>query len=84
MRYLFFLVLTAASMACSTPDKATTASKVLAVNPVIAHRGAWKKNGLPQNSIASLRQAIALEWGGSEFDVRMTADDSLIINHDRH
>ena len=26
----------------------------LANNPVIAHRGAWKKNALPENSIASL------------------------------
>jgi len=51
-------------------------------NKVIAHRGAWKHLNLPQNSIASLRQAIRLECSGSEFDVRMTADDSLIINHD--
>jgi beta-glucanase (GH16 family)/glycerophosphoryl diester phosphodiesterase len=51
-------------------------------NPVIAHRGAWKKNKLPENSIAALREAIRLQCTGSEFDVRMTADDSLIINHD--
>lgn len=51
-------------------------------NVVVAHRGAWKKNNLPQNSIASLKHAIELKCAGSEFDVRMTADDSLIINHD--
>lgn len=51
-------------------------------NPVIAHRGAWKKNNFPQNSIASLKHAIELKCTGSEFDVRMTADDSLVINHD--
>ncbi|MFN8303307.1 MAG: sialate O-acetylesterase [Saprospiraceae bacterium] len=51
-------------------------------NPVIAHRGAWKKKGLPENSLASLRAAIDLGCAGSEFDVRMTADDSLVINHD--
>jgi len=50
---------------------------------VIAHRGAWKKNGHPQNSIASLRNAIELKVDGSEFDVRITSDDSLVINHDR-
>lgn len=50
----------------------------------IAHRGAWKKKSLPENSIASLKQAINLKCAGSEFDVRMTADDSLIINHDPH
>ncbi len=51
-------------------------------NKVIAHRGAWKNDNLPQNSIASLQKAIALQCAGSEFDVRMTADDSLVINHD--
>ena len=63
---------------CSSSKKTITFSK----NQVIAHRGAWKKKGFPQNSIASLHQAIALKCAGSEFDVRMTADDSLVINHD--
>ncbi|MCH7412117.1 family 16 glycosylhydrolase [Belliella sp. R4-6] len=49
---------------------------------IIAHRGAWKKNGLPQNSLASLRNAIEKGFDGSEFDVRITKDDSLIIVHD--
>lgn len=53
-------------------------------NVVVAHRGAWKKNALPENSIASLREAIRLGCTGSEFDVWMTADDSLVINHDPH
>ncbi len=53
-------------------------------NNVVAHRGAAKKNNLPENSIASLKEAIRLNCTGSEFDVRMTADDSLIINHDPH
>lgn len=55
-----------------------------ASNPVIAHRGAFKKNGFPENSIASLKEAIRLKCTGSEFDVRMSADDSLVINHDPH
>lgn len=59
-------------------------SKKFAANPVVAHRGAFKKNGFPENSIASLKEAIRLKCTGSEFDVRMTADDSLIINHDPH
>lgn len=53
-------------------------------NNVVAHRGAFKTKGLPENSIASLKEAISLGCTGSEFDVRMTADDSLIINHDEH
>lgn len=54
------------------------------MNGIVAHRGAWKKNNLPENSIASLRHAIDLKLAGSEFDVWRTADDSLIINHDAH
>ena len=53
-------------------------------NNVVAHRGAFKANGFPENSIASLQEAIRLGCTGSEFDVRMTADDSLIVNHDEH
>ena len=61
----------------------TSTSKIsFAKNIVVAHRGAWKKNNFPENSIASLKHAIELKCTGSEFDVRMTADDSLIINHD--
>ncbi len=53
-----------------------------AINQVIAHRGAWKNNNLPENSTASLKAAIALGCAGSETDVHMTADSFLIINHD--
>ena len=56
--------------------------KKFASNPVIAHRGAFKKNGFPENSIAALKEAIRLGCTGSEFDVRMTADDVLIVHHD--
>lgn len=51
-------------------------------NKTIAHRGAWKTDTLPQNSIASLRKAIDLKAAGSEFDVRMTKDGVLILSHD--
>lgn len=51
-------------------------------NGVIAHRGAWKRENLPQNSIASLQNAIRLGVAGSEFDVQLTADKVLVVNHD--
>ena len=51
-------------------------------NKVVAHRGAWKNTGAPQNSIAALQNAIQLSCTGSEFDVRMTKDEVLVINHD--
>ncbi|MEB2786143.1 glycerophosphodiester phosphodiesterase [Algoriphagus persicinus] len=51
-------------------------------NKVIAHRGAWKAQATPQNSIASLKAAIKLGCEGSEFDVWMTSDGILVVNHD--
>lgn len=51
-------------------------------NPVIAHRGAWKNTGHPQNSIASLKAAIEMGCHGSEIDVQLTTEDSLVIFHD--
>ncbi len=51
-------------------------------NCVIAHRGAWKKNNLPENSIASLKEAIRLKCYGSEFDVHFTKDSVIVVNHD--
>jgi glycerophosphoryl diester phosphodiesterase len=50
-------------------------------NCVVAHRGAWKEKGLPQNSIASWREAVRLGCFGSECDVHLTGDDSLIVFH---
>ncbi len=51
-------------------------------NPVIAHRGAWKTQKIPQNSIASLKEAIRLKCHGTEFDVHQTKDGVLVVNHD--
>ncbi|MGJ1197538.1 glycerophosphodiester phosphodiesterase [Sphingobacterium spiritivorum] len=51
-------------------------------NPIIAHRGAWKNTNLPQNSLASLDAAITEGVFGSEFDVHLTKDDVLVVNHD--
>ena len=49
---------------------------------IIAHRGAWKKERLPQNSIASLRRAFEIGCDGSECDVWLTADEVAVVNHD--
>ncbi|MCM4166506.1 Glycerophosphodiester phosphodiesterase [Arenibacter antarcticus] len=52
-------------------------------NPVIAHRGAWKMQEIPENSIAALKEAISLDCYGSEFDVHLTKDDIPVVNHDK-
>jgi len=49
---------------------------------VIAHRGAWKNTGVPENSIAALQYAIRLGCWGSEFDVHMSSDSVPFILHD--
>jgi glycerophosphoryl diester phosphodiesterase len=53
-----------------------------AQNPVVAHRGAWKSQNLPENSIAALKYANKLGCFGSEFDVHLTSDQVLVVNHD--
>lgn len=50
---------------------------------VIAHRGAWKTQNLPQNSLASLNHAIEIGCYAAEFDVHLTKDDVLVVNHDK-
>ncbi len=82
MRLVYLVLITAFFVSCSNSMKTSKNKISFTKNIVVAHRGAWKKNNFPENSIASLKQAIELKCTGSEFDVRMTADDSLIINHD--
>lgn len=50
---------------------------------VVAHRGYWQTEGSAQNSIVSLVKADSIKAYGSEFDVWLTADDNLVVNHDR-
>ena len=48
---------------------------------VIAHRGYWKTAGSAQNSITALQKADSIHCYGSEFDVWLTKDNKLVINH---
>lgn len=82
MRLLYFVLIIVCFTSCSVSKNIAKNKMVFADNIVVAHRGAWKKNNFPENSIASLQHAIELKCTGSEFDVWMTADDSLVINHD--
>ena len=49
---------------------------------VIAHRGFWDTPGSAQNSITALAKADSIGCYGSEFDVWLTKDNVLIVNHD--
>lgn len=57
-------------------------SQKKATTRIIAHRGAWKNTGVPENSIAALQHAIGLGCWGSEFDVHMSSDSVPFILHD--
>ncbi len=49
---------------------------------IIAHRGYWKSEGSAQNSITSLKRAAEARVYGSEFDVQLTKDQNVVVNHD--
>lgn len=58
---------------------------IQAQTKIIAHRGFWKTNPIiAENSIQALKNAQDLNLYGSEFDVQMTKDGVLVINHDEH
>ena len=60
-----------------------TGGAALAQPKVIAHRGYWTAPGSAQNSLSSFAKADSIGVYGSEIDVWLTADDRLIVNHDR-
>lgn len=60
-----------------------TGGAALAQPKVIAHRGYWTAPGSAQNSLTSFNKADSVGVYGSEIDVWLTADDRLIVNHDR-
>lgn len=52
---------------------------------IIAHRGYWQSQPpTTENSLKSLENAQKLKIYGAEFDVRMTKDGVLVVNHDEH
>ena len=52
---------------------------------IIAHRGFWKTNPpTTENSLKALENAQKLKIYGAEFDVRMSKDGILVVNHDEH
>lgn len=52
---------------------------------IIAHRGYWQTQpATTENSVKALENAQNLKIYGSEFDVRMTKDGVLVVNHDEH
>ncbi len=59
------------------------ASMLAAVPRVVAHRGYHRAEGSAQNSIRALVKADSIGAYGSEFDVWLSADNKLYVNHNR-
>lgn len=74
MKRLFLLLLAGCLM--------TACSEKPAEPQVVAHRGYWETEGSAQNSIASILNAGRIAAYGSEFDVNLTCDGALVVNHD--
>lgn len=55
---------------------------VAPVPPLIAHRGCWSGDSLPQNSVAAFKKTLQQDIYGSEFDVYETSDGQIVVNHD--
>ena len=69
MRKILFIIALVATVAATAQE-------------VICHRGYWDTDGSAQNSIRALIKADSINAWGSEFDVWMTADGTLVVNHD--
>lgn len=50
---------------------------------IVAHRGYWTAPGSAQNSLASFSKADSVGCFGSEMDVWLTADNHVVVFHDR-
>lgn len=60
-------------------------SNLNAQTKIIAHRGYWQTEpATTENSVKALQNAQQIKVYGSEFDVRMSKDGKLVINHDEH
>ena len=57
-------------------------SSLMAQVKVIAHRGYWNSPGAAQNSIVAMQNAYKAGVYGSEFDVHITTDGEIVVNHD--
>ncbi len=76
------LCLCAPAQGQSIPSACDTSTCNPANVQIIAHRGYWDLPGSAQNSIASLRMAQEAGCWGSEFDLHLTADNVVVVNHD--
>lgn len=80
----------AALCSCGTAKKAASAADVKFPElnqdgkiAIVAHRGFWncEAAGYSENTVAALKAAQDNGFWGSEFDIHITSDDVVIVNH---
>lgn len=76
MKKVFIIVSAIFALLSCSADKGKVA--------IVAHRGWWncEAAGYTENSIASLKAAQDAGFWGSEFDIHLTADGQIVVNHD--
>ncbi len=74
------IFLAALLLVCITTAAQTLEKRV----QICAHRGFWESEAAAkaQNSLASLKAAQDNMFWGSEFDVHLTSDGMVVVNHD--
>ena len=70
------------TLSCSKESDLSIDESMTRETKIIAHRGYWKAEGTFENSISSAKSAAAIGADGIEVDVWITADDSIVVNHD--
>lgn len=83
MKRLMTILALAATLLGAGNVQAKKAQKAKPI-AIVAHRGFWNcdESGKAKNSMASITQAQANGFWGSEFDVNITKDGQLIVFHD--
>ena len=76
-RLILLAALSLVVAGCNPDGKATKIA-------IVAHRGFWncEEAAFSENSIAALRMAQEKHFWGAEFDLQLSADDTVMVNHD--
>lgn len=59
-----------------------SSSHIVSSVKIVAHRGAWKRSGLIENTLPAFQAAVDAGCWGVEFDVRALKDGTLVVHHD--
>ena len=83
-KLLIISLVALAAVSCGVTSPKFPKVKQSGKTAIVAHRGFWncKEGGFSENSIASLKAAQDFGLWGSEFDIHLTKDLQVMVNHD--